>query len=131
MNWHKYTLEGWLEQFGAWCDTAKHDEPDDLSENILYKLMVSTGYVKRNYRNKVVCEITDSEAMAVQNMLNDVLRRTTGDMKGDLEMLINHYVDGASFRDIAEKKGSQKDAVKLKVYGAKCFLKGRFSIYFT
>ncbi len=23
MDWSKYTIDGWLEQFGAWCETVR------------------------------------------------------------------------------------------------------------
>lgn len=131
MNWHKYTLEQWLEQFGAWCDTAKHDEPDDLGENILYQLMVSTGYVKRHYRNKVVCQISDSEAMAVQNMLNDVLSRADDEMFEDLKLLIDYKVNGTRLDKLAEKTNQSKSTLHAKIHGAKCYIKGLFWLYFS
>ncbi|HFP7023880.1 TPA: hypothetical protein ACHKB2_001748 [Acinetobacter baumannii] len=29
MDWSKYTIDGWLEQFGAWCETVR------MNDNIL------------------------------------------------------------------------------------------------
>lgn len=26
MDWNKYTIDGWLEQFGAWCETVRMKE---------------------------------------------------------------------------------------------------------
>lgn len=131
MNWNKYTLDGWLEQFGAWCDTAKHDEPTTLSENTLYRLMVSTGFVRRLYHCKIECEISDNEAMAVQNLLNDVIKRSDDEMRTDIGLLIAHKVSGVSLRKIADKQALNVSEVYRKIHGAKCYLKGRFPLYFT
>lgn len=131
MNWQKYSLDEWLEQFGAWCDTASHDEPDDLGENMLYRLMINSGYIKRLYRCKKQCEISDSEAMAVQNLLNDVLKRANDEMRADVGLLIAHKVSGISLRKIAERKDTTIIDLRIKIHGAKSYIRGRFPIYFA
>lgn len=39
MDWAKYTIDGWLEQFGAWCETVRMRGgglPDGLHINQIY-----------------------------------------------------------------------------------------------
>lgn len=46
MDWSKYTIDGWLEQFGAWCETVRMkdgDLPDGLHINQIYWLMREAG----------------------------------------------------------------------------------------
>ncbi|VCX05499.1 hypothetical protein BANRA_00008 [Acinetobacter baumannii] len=46
MDWNKYTIDGWLEQFGAWCETVRMkggDLPDGLHINQIYWLMREAG----------------------------------------------------------------------------------------
>lgn len=131
MNWQKYTIDEWLEQFGAWCDTAKRDEPDGLGENVLYCLMLSTGCVRRPYHCKKDCQISDREAMAVQNLLNDVIRRADDAMRADVGLLIAHKVNGFSLRKIAEKQASPLIEIRTRIHGAKCYIKGRFPNHFA
>ena len=40
MDWSKYTIDGWLEQFGAWCETVRMkggDLPDGLHINQIFE----------------------------------------------------------------------------------------------
>lgn len=126
MNWQKYSLDEWLEQFGAWCDTAKHDEPDSLKVNIIDKLMVLSGAkTTPNYR-AVECKIDDVEALAFNDVLLEVLKFADDKIQKDVRLLIEHKVNGRSLRQMADYYGSQKDKINLKIYGARCYIHGRF-----
>lgn len=126
MNWQKYTLDGWLEQFGAWCDTVMRDEPDDLSENALYRLMVSSGYLHRPYHCKIICEITSQEALAVQSLLTHTIKQANAQMRNDISLLIAHKVSGFSLRKIADNLGLSTIDVRMRIQGARGYIKGRF-----
>lgn len=128
MNWQKYTFEGWLEQFGAWCDTAKHSEPHSLHTNIIYELMVQSGYAKNHTYRPKPCDISDDEAMAVQALLSRIVSECDAQMRADVSLLIAHKVSGFSLRKIADKHHTQKDDVKLRIHGAKCYIKGRYAV---
>lgn len=79
MNWHKYSLDEWLEQFGAWCELTTQksgDLPDGLHINKIYWLMQSVNPSKSNQR---VCYISDDEAMEISNLLQKALRIAPND----------------------------------------------------
>lgn len=106
MNWSKYSLDEWLEQFGAWCESCRMrtgNNPATLSQNLIDKLMIETGYKKLTKpKNKVELKISDDEAMQVNDLLLSVIRKTPSWCKLKVFCLIAHYVDGFSLRSIAE-----------------------------
>lgn len=131
MNWHKYSLDEWLEQFGAWCDTAKHDEPDCLKTNIIDKLMVLSGAkTTPNYR-AVECKIDDVEALAFNDVLLDVLKFADDKIQKDVRLLIEHKVNGRSLRQMADYYGCSTIDLRMKIYGAKSYMKGRCGMKFA
>lgn len=72
MNWHKYTIDEWLEQFGAWCNTcmAKGGNlPDGLHINQIYWLMRSVEPRVSKYYPR--CEISDDEAGEINRLLRE------------------------------------------------------------
>lgn len=80
MNWHKYTLEEWLEQFGAWCELTTQkggDLPDGLHVNQIYWLMQSVNPTSK--KNQRICYISDDEAMEISNLLQKALRTAPND----------------------------------------------------
>ena len=74
MDWSKYTIDGWLEQFGAWCETVRMkggSDPNDLGINQIYWLICeSIGEVKR--KDQAICMIDDYEAEQVRKLIHDV-----------------------------------------------------------
>lgn len=80
MNWHKFTLDEWLEQFGAWCELTTQkggDLPDGLHVNQIYWLMQSVNPTPR--KNQRICYISDDEAMEINNLLKKALRIAPND----------------------------------------------------
>lgn len=131
MNWHKFTLDEWLEQFGAWCDTAKCDEPDSLRVNMIDRLMVLSGAkTTPNYR-KIECLITDIEGLEFNDLLLDVLKFADSEMKKDIQLLIENKVNGRTLRQIADYYGCSTIELRMKMYGAKAYIKGRCGLKFT
>lgn len=99
MNWNKYTLDEWLEQFGAWCDTCVMQGgnlPDGLHVNQVYWLMQSVEpRVSRHYPR---CEITNDEAMAVNRLLSEGMQI----LPNQVTLVIEHKVHGRSLRELAD-----------------------------
>ncbi|WLF84818.1 antiterminator Q family protein [Moraxella sp. ZY210820] len=131
MNWSKYSLDEWLEQFGAWCESCRMQTghyPDNLQVNLIDKLMVETGYKKLpTHKNTVELKISDDEALQVQDLILSVYRRADNDMKQSLKYLFNHFVHGYSLRKIADICEISKHETERKIYGAKCFITGVYN----
>lgn len=121
MNWYKYTLDEWLTQFGAWCDTC-HDRggrlPDGLHVNNLYYLMRRIEPRPSRYRPQ--CHITDAEAYAV----NDLLAKAMRIIPKHISLLIAHKVHGRSLREIAMCHQSTTTSVHDKINCASYYLAG-------
>lgn len=130
MNWSKYSLDEWLEQFGAWCESCRMQTgnyPNNLSQNLIDKLMVETGYKKLpSHKNTVELKISDDEALQVQDLILSVLSSSKDEMKQAVQYLYLHKVDGFSLRKIADSCDEQKDNLAKKIYGAKCFMVGKY-----
>lgn len=120
MNWHKYTIDEWLEQFGAWCDTCLDKMPDDLSVNQIYWLIRSVNPDLK--RGILVLEISDKEAEQVHNLLRRAIKNEQ--MAGAVRLLIKHKVEGQSLRALSNKTKLKKDNIAMQVKNAKCFLLG-------
>lgn len=131
MNWSKYSLDEWLEQFGAWCESCRMQTgnyPDNLQVNLIDKLMVETGYKKiPSHKNTVELKISDDEALQVQDLILSVYRRADNDMKQSLNYLFNHFVHGYSLRKIADICDVSTIDIRMKMHGAKCFIAGVYS----
>ena len=68
MNWAKYNIDGWLEQFGAWCETVRMkggDLPDGLHVNQIYWLIREADKTPRNSKCYIRCEISDLDRKSV------------------------------------------------------------------
>lgn len=130
MNWSKYSLDEWLEQFGAWCEScrmATGNYPNNLSQNLIDKLMVETGYKKLpTHKNTVELKISDDEALQVQDLILSVLSSSKDEMKQAVQYLYLHKVDGFSLRRIAEMCDINRIELSIKIHGAKCFMVGKY-----
>lgn len=130
MNWTKYTLDEWLEQFGAWCETCRMttgNYPNNLRENLINGLMIETGFKQLpSHKNTLTCRISDDEALEVQDLILSVFNRADDEMKQAIQYLYAHKVDGYSLRRIADYFDVTKDTISIKIYGAKCYILGRY-----
>ncbi|TDH87001.1 antitermination protein, partial [Acinetobacter baumannii] len=72
-NWKKYTIENWLEQFGAWIN-EDNAETYLGTRNTLTYLIDSVEGVKRDARKRSLpqCKISTDEARAVSGLLRDL-----------------------------------------------------------
>lgn len=121
MNWHKYTIDEWLEQFGAWCNTCTMkggNLPDGLHVNQLYWLMQSVNPKKGRYYPR--CEITDDEAHEINRLLLDGKQI----LPEQVELVIEHKVHGRSLRDLAYDINKSYIYVRTEVACASYYLAG-------
>ncbi len=120
MNWHKYTIDEWLEQFGAWCNTcmAKGGNlPDGLHVNQIYWLIQSVE--PRRTKSYPRCEISDDEALAV----NRLLCHGMAALPAQITLVIQHKVQGRSLRELAINYQKSHNFIRQEIYAGICSLK--------
>lgn len=118
MMWQKYTLDEWLEQFGAWCNTCMDKGgrlPDGLHINQIYWLMQSVE-PRRTKKSYPACEISDDEALAVNRLLCQVSEILPDEMM----LVVMHKVHKDSLREVADITGKSyayvQSLVKCGIY---------------
>lgn len=127
MDWSKYTIDGWLEQFGAWCETSRMKGgslPDGLHVNQIYWLIKSADKTPRNSKLYITCEISDFEAEQVQALLRSILRSENVDYQAKYAVmcLIKHKVENRSLSAVAGITNQSKSQVNIMVNCARFFL---------
>ncbi|WEI20105.1 hypothetical protein PY247_10510 [Acinetobacter proteolyticus] len=127
MDWTKYTIDGWLEQFGAWCETVRMkggDLPDGLHINQIYWLMREADKTPRNSKCYIRCEIDDFQADQVEALLRSILKseRVEHLAKYALTCLIRHKVENRSLSEVAMLTKQSKAQVNIMVGNARYFL---------
>lgn len=127
MDWTKYTIDGWLEQFGAWCETVRMkggDLPDGLHINQIYWLMREAGKEMPKGKAYIRCEIDDFQADQVEALLRSILKseRVEHLAKYALTCLIWHKVENRSLSEVAMLTKQSKAQVNIMVGNARYFL---------
>lgn len=127
MDWSKYNIDGWLEQFGAWCETARMKGgslPDGLHVNQIYWLIQGADKTPRSSKIYIRCEISDFEADQVQALLRSVLRSESVDYQAKFAVmcLIKHKVENRSLSGVAGITNQSKAQVNIMVGCARHFL---------
>lgn len=121
MNWHKYTIDEWLEQFGAWCNTCRMEGgnlPDGLHVNQLYWLMQLVEPRAKRYYPR--CEISDDEAREINKLLRDGMQI----VPEQVTLVIEHKVEGRSLRDLADDVNKSYVYVRTAVECGRYYLAG-------
>ncbi|MEX5426455.1 hypothetical protein WCE12_09200 [Acinetobacter radioresistens] len=152
VDWSKYDLEGWLNQFGAWmcsntgtCGKSINPIAVAMDEAVVkqrkFKLGVKkTRQIIADYmmedekpklsRGGVVCQIDDNEARAVQRLILD-MQGQSEIMDEWMDAIICRYFYGNSWAQMRTSKRTEMDArmdVKCGLaalhsrYGFICFL---------
>lgn len=129
MNWTKYNIDGWLEQFGAWCETVRMkggDLPDGLHVNQIYWLIREADKTPRNSKCYIKCEISDFEADQVQELLKGVFNSDAVDYaaKYAVMCLVKHKVENRSLSAVATMTNQSKGQINIMVGNARYFLYG-------
>ncbi|HCI7192436.1 hypothetical protein Q5M49_13230 [Acinetobacter nosocomialis] len=132
MDWTKYTIDGWLEQFGAWCETVRMkggDLPDGLHINQIYWLMREAGKEIQKGKNYIRCEINDHEADQIQSILKSVFKSEKCDYitKFAVMCLVKHKVENRSLSAVAAITNQSKGQVNIMVSCARFYLLGKYN----
>lgn len=127
MDWNKYTIDGWLEQFGAWCETVRMkggDLPDGLHINQIYWLMREAGKEVPKGKAYIRCEINDFEADQVQALLRSIFKSESVDYQAKYAVmcLVKHKVENRSLSAVAGITNQSKAQVNIMVGCARFFL---------
>ncbi|MDO7464475.1 hypothetical protein Q5X62_03445 [Acinetobacter baumannii] len=129
MDWSKYNIDGWLEQFGAWCETARMkggDIPDGLHINQIYWLMREVDKELPKGKSYIRCEINDFEADQVQGLLRSLLNsvKTHFTTKFALICLIKNKVENKGLGKVAQETNQSKSQAAIMVSCARFYLAG-------
>ncbi|MDC4738830.1 hypothetical protein ACMGSW_12245 [Acinetobacter baumannii] len=132
MDWSKYTIDGWLEQFGAWCETVRMkdgDLPDGLHINQIYWLMREAGKEVQKGKSYIRCEINDYEADQIQSILKNVFKSDKCDYitKFAVICLVKHKVENRSLSAVAAITNQSKGQVNIMVSCARFYLLGKYN----
>lgn len=132
MDWSKYTIDGWLEQFGAWCETVRMkggDLPDGLHINQIYWLMREADKGLPKGKSYIRCEINDFEADQIQSILKNVFKSDKCDYatKFAVMCLVKHKVENRSLSSVAAITNQSKGQVNIMVSCARFYLLGKYN----
>lgn len=127
MDWSKYNIDGWLEQFGAWCETVRMkggNLPDGLHINQIYWLMREADNQLPKGKSYIRCEISDYEADQIQALLRGIFLSKTVDYQAKyaLMCLVKHKVENRSLNAIALITNHSKAQINIIVGCARYFL---------
>lgn len=130
MDWTKYTIDGWLEQFGAWCETVRMkggDLPDGLHVNQIFWLMREAGKEMPKGKSYIRCEITDYEADQVQSLLRSIFKSNSIDYQAKYAVmcLVKHKVENRSLSAVADITNQSKAQINIIVNCARYFIHSR------
>lgn len=129
MDWTKYTIDGWLEQFGAWCETVRMrggDLPDGLHINQIYWLMREAGQEMPKGKSFIRCEISDFEAEQVQALLKSIFNSEKIDytIKFALMCLVKNKVENKGLQRVADETNQSKAQAAIMVNCARFYVAG-------
>ncbi len=127
MDWSKYTIDGWLEQFGAWCETARlrgGNLPDGLHINQIYWLIREADKTPRSSKSYIKCEISDFEAEQVQALLRSIFKSDSVDYQAKYAVmcLVKHKVENRSLSAVAQVTGQSKPIAHMMINCGRYFL---------
>ncbi|EZQ10753.1 hypothetical protein [Acinetobacter sp. Ver3] len=130
MDWSKYNIDGWLEQFGAWCETVRMKGgslPDGLHVNQIYWLIQEADKTPRSSKIYIRCEISDFEADQVQALLRSVLRSESVDYQAKFAVmcLIKHKVENRSLKSVGLITGQGETQTRMMVNCGRFFIHSR------
>ncbi|WP_049068470.1 hypothetical protein [Acinetobacter baumannii] len=129
MDWSKYTIDGWLEQFGAWCETVRMKGgglPDGLHINQIYWLMREADRELPKGKSYIRCEINDFEADQIQALLRSLLKSDKTDFttKFALICLIKNKVENIGLGKVAQETNQSKAQAAIMVSCDRFYLAG-------
>jgi len=129
MDWAKYTIDGWLEQFGAWCETVRMkggDLPDGLHVNQIYWLIREADKTPRNSKCYIKCEINDFEAEQVRKLIVDFNKSSSvcASAKVAVQLFIEKNVRGMSLSQMEREFTLSRSSINNMVFAGSYYLAG-------
>lgn len=132
VDWSRFDLEGWLQQFGAWLYTNTGSSGRAVNPiavamdnavkakkhkklNSEQQLQIIADYLAGDYeppkprKTKMTCEIDDNEARAVQRLVLD-LQGQSEVLDDWMDAIINRYFYNSSWSEMVTDERSQLDA---------------------
>ena len=130
MDWSKFNIDGWLEQFGAWCETARMKGgslPDGLHVNQIYWLIQEADKSPRNSKGYIRCEISDYEADQVQALLRSIFKSESVDYQAKYAVmcLVKHKVENRSLSAVAALTSQSKPIAHMMINCGRYFIHSR------
>lgn len=132
IDWSRFDLEGWLHQFGAWMNSVsgtcsqsinpiavamdhatkkrKQKKLTDLQESkIIVDFLTGDYQLPKLKQTKIVCQIDDNEARAVQRLILDMQGQS--EILDDwMEAIIDRYFYGNSWSEMVRENRTQADS---------------------
>lgn len=129
MDWSKYTIDGWLQQYGAYIQTCRMksgNEPDDLGINQIYWLICENNKGVSTRRDKIACEIDDYEAEEIRKLIAGVYqsKKICASAKAAVKLYIEKNVRGMSLDQMSREFCLGRTSVKNMIYSGKYYLCG-------
>ena len=130
MDWAKYNVDGWLEQFGAWCETVRMKGgglPDGLHVNQIYWMIQEADKSPRSSKIYIRCEISDFEADHIQSLLRSIFKSESVDYtaKYAVMCLVKHKVENRSLSSVAGMTNQSKQMTHTMINCGRFFIHSR------
>lgn len=132
VDWTRFDLEGWLQQFGAWLYTSSGScgrsvNPIAIAMDNAVKakkvkklgheqqVQIITDYLAGDYvppkprKTKTICEIDDNEARAVQRLILDIKGQSEV-LDGWMDAIIDRYFYTNSWSEMKNNTRTEMDA---------------------
>ena len=129
MDWSRFTIDGWLEQYGAYIQTSRMksgNEPDDLGINQIYWLICENNKGVSTRRDKIACEIDDYEAEEVRKLIVGVYqsKMICASAKSAVKLFIEKNVRGMSLDQMQREFTLSRSSINNMIYAGKFYLAG-------
>lgn len=128
MDWSKYSIEGWLKQYGAFISVSRMrggDFPDDLSINQIYWL-IRENVGQSSSKKVVVLTMNDFEYEQIHNLLKEIRNtpRICKSAKAAIELFIQKSIRGVPLRELANEYCLGKTSAESMIFAGKYYLAG-------
>ena len=129
MDWSKYTVEEWLNQYGAYiqiCRMKSGNMPDSLGVNQIYWLICENNKDYGSRKNQIVCNISDDEAEEIRKLIIGIQfsDRIYQSAKVAVRLFIEKNVRGLSLDQMVREFALSRSSIKNKKNAGKFYLAG-------
>jgi len=129
MDWAKYTIDGWLSQYGAFISINRMrggHEPDDLGINQIYWLVQeNSGKPARNNKT-IVLQMNELEFAEVHKLIRDIRlsNRICKSAKAAIELYIQKQVRGLTLDQMDAEFKLSRSSINNMISGGRWYLAG-------